>query len=75
MLGLYSKPNIWKHTTSYDKSVFFFQSYLATSTANNIELKFSQVCYFYAYVEIHQVRKLVLDKKLPIVSSWIKKMS
>ena len=32
-----------------------------------IELKFSQGCYFYAYVEIHQVRR-----QIPIVSSVFK---
>ena len=42
------------------KGVFFFHYFLATSMTN-IEPKFPQVCYCYAYVGTHQVRILVLD--------------
>ena len=59
-----SKSSIWKHTTlcdMCDKVVFFFHYYLATSTTNCAQI-FTALL-FYAYVEIHQVRRVVFDKK------------
>ena len=44
-----SKSSIWKHTTSCDKGVFFFHSYLATPTTNWAQI-FTGLL-FYAYVE------------------------
>ena len=52
-----SKSSIWKHTTSCDQG--FFSFIVISQLRWPIELKFSQICYFYAYVEIHQVRKFV----------------
>ena len=54
-----SKSSIWKHTTSCDKGVFSF--IIISQLRRPIELKFSQGLLFYAYVEIHQVRRLVFD--------------
>ena len=54
-----TKSSIWKHTTSCDKGVFVFHSYLATPTTN--QAKIFTGLLFYAYVEIHQVRRLVFD--------------
>ena len=39
-----SKSNIWTHTDSCDKGVFYF--IIISQLRRPIELKFSQVCYF-----------------------------
>ena len=54
-----SKSSIWKPTAWCDKDVFFFHSYLATPTTNWAQI-FTGLL-FCAYVEIHQVRRLVFD--------------
>ena len=54
-----SKSSILKPTTSCDKDVFFFYSYIASPTTNRAQI-FTGL-WFYAYVEIHQVRRLVFD--------------
>ena len=58
-----SKSRIWKHTTSCDHGAtrVFFSFIIILQLQWPIELKFSQVCYFTEYVEIHQVRRLVVD--------------
>ena len=61
-----SKSSIRKCTTLCDKGDFFFHYYLAVSTTVRAQI-FTGLL-FYAYVEIHQVRRLVFDK-LPIVST------
>ena len=53
------KSSIWEHTTSCDKGVFFFHSYLATPTTNRAQI-FTGLL-LNAYVEIYQVRRLVFD--------------
>ena len=53
-----SISSIWRHTTLCDKVFFFI---IISQLRRPIELKFVQVCYFYVYVEIHQVRRLVFD--------------
>ena len=42
----------------------FFLSLFSRNFDDQIEFKFSQVCYFKAHVEIHQVRRLVYDNYL-----------
>ena len=51
-----SKSSMWKHTTLCDKGVFSF-TILTTLTTNWAQIFGGSL--FYAYVEIHQVRRLV----------------
>ena len=53
------KSSIWKHKHSCDKGVIFFHNYLATPTTNRAQI--STGLLLYAYVKIHQMRRLVLD--------------
>ena len=56
-----SKSRIWEHTTLCGKGVFSFIINIS-QLRRPIEVKFSQTCVlFYAYFEIHQVRRLVFD--------------
>ena len=54
-----SKSSIRKYTTSCDKGVFSFIIIFATSTTDWAQI-FTGLL-LYAYVEIHQVRRLVFD--------------
>ena len=60
-----SKSSIWKHPTSCDKGVFFFQ--LSRNSDDQSRSNYTGLL-FYRYVEKHQVRRLVFDnyQKCPV---------
>ena len=58
-----SNSSIWKHTSCATR-VCFLPLFFATSTNNEVQM-FTALL-FYAYVKIHQVRRLVFHKKVPM---------
>ena len=69
-----SKSSIWKHPTSCDKGVFFFQ--LSRNSDDQSRSNYTGLL-FYRYVEKHQVRRLVFDnyQKCPLSLKKKKKPS